>query len=178
MALSPSTEPQLVTLPDVTVAVVHTKGDPNAAGAEVMKALYGAAFALKFDLKKRGVDMRIEAPRARWNVAPDPEDPSTLQGDWALPVPDGTSEADLVQRSQTHHVSIERWTYGTCAWVVHLGGYEEEQPTIDRLCSFIEGAGCAVSGLHEEWYVSPPSAKVPKTVILYPVCEAGAPPVS
>jgi hypothetical protein len=180
MAKSANIEPELVTLPDETMAVVHTSGDPNELGPEIMKALYGAAFALKSDLKKRGVEMKIEAPRARWTFAPGKEDVGALEGWWGLPVPHGTRESDLVQKSESHHVSVEHWTYGTCARILHCGGYDEERPTIERLHSFIAESGQELAGVHEEWYFSSPSSKVPRTLILYPVraADGGAEGVS
>ena len=53
-------------LPARTMAVVHTTGDPSELGESVFKALYGAAYTLKFALKKQGVEFKMEPPRARW----------------------------------------------------------------------------------------------------------------
>jgi len=58
MAQKWSGEPEIVTLPDVTVATVHTSGNPEGLGADVMKALYGAVYGLKFALKSGGTDDR------------------------------------------------------------------------------------------------------------------------
>jgi len=169
MAQKWSLEPELVTLPDITVATVHTSGNPEGLGADVMKALYGAVYGLKFALKKRGIEIKLDAPRARWAWAPGRASTGELEGDWAVPVPDGTVEADLPQKSDLYHVSVAVWHYGECARILHQGGYEEEEPTIARLIEFIDRSGCEITGMHEEWYLSQPSAKVPKTVILYPV---------
>ncbi|HEX9093271.1 MAG TPA: hypothetical protein VF902_04750 [Coriobacteriia bacterium] len=170
----PGAQPGIVTLPDITVAFVHTSGDPSELGPDVMKALYGAGYALKFALKKRGVEMKMDMPRARWDWTPgegdaDQATTGALAGDWALAVPDGTTEAYLVQKDPRFPVRIARWSYGECAWIMHLGGYDEELPTIERLVAFIADSGRVVAGKHEEWYMSGPNAKVPKTVILYPV---------
>jgi hypothetical protein len=165
----PTAEPSLVTLPDLTVAAVRTSEEPGEVGAEVMKALYGAAYSLKFALKKHGVEMKLGWPRARWEWAPGSDTKSPLAGDWALPVPEGTRTEDLVQKSERFGVAVERWDYGDCAWIMHAGSYDAEEPTIARLVAFIEESGLEVAGVHEEWYLSQPSAKVPKTVILYPV---------
>jgi len=37
------------------MAVVRAKGAPDKVFPEVMPALYGAVYALKFDLKKKGL---------------------------------------------------------------------------------------------------------------------------
>lgn len=169
MAKKPSTDPEIVELPDVTVAYVHTSGDPTGLGPAVMKALYGAVYALKFALKKRGVEMKLDMPRARWDWRPGEETDGQLDGDWALAVPDGTTEADLVQKDPQFRLRTARWKYGTVARIVHVGGYDAEMPTIERLMAFIDEQGYVVDGMHEEWYMSGPNVKQPKTVILYPV---------
>jgi hypothetical protein len=169
MAKKPNTDPEIVELPDVTVAYVHTSGDPTGTGPDVMKALYGAAYTLKSALKKQGVEMKLDMPRARWDWRPGEASTGELEGDWALPVPDGTREEDLVQKDPRFQVRIARWSYGTVARITHLGDYDAEEPTIARLAQFIAEQGYVVDGMHEEWYYSGPSARVPKTVILYPV---------
>jgi hypothetical protein len=170
---NPGTQPEIVVLPDVTVAVVHTSGDPADLGPEVMKALYGAVYGLKFALKKRGVEMKLDMPRARWDWKPGDKVAAQLEGDWALPVPDGTVAAELVSKVTGVEIRVDCWAYGECAWVMHLGSYDEELPTIERLAAFIDESGYVVAGSHEEWYMSGPNVKVPKTVILYPVRPRG-----
>jgi hypothetical protein len=165
----PTSEPGLVTLPDLTVAVVHSTGDPGEAAEYVMKALYGAAYGLKFALKKRGVEMKLEWPRARWAWTPGAPPSGPLEGDWALPVPDGTVTEDLAQKVEDWPVAVRRWEYGECVWIMHAGAYDAEEPTVAKLVAFVDESGLEICGVHEEWYLSQPSAKVPKTVILYPV---------
>ncbi len=169
MARKWNLEPEIAALPDITVATVHTSGNPEGLGAEVMKALHDAVYGLKFALKKRGIDMKLEEPRARWQWMPGQETTGELDGDWALPVPDSTVEEDLQQKSDKYHVGIDTWRYGECARIVHAGAYDDEERAIARLVEFIAESGYEVSGVHEEWYLSPAAAKVPKTVILYPV---------
>jgi hypothetical protein len=45
--------PEFAEMPAVTVAVVHTVGDPTVIASKVFPALYGATYALKFSLKSR-----------------------------------------------------------------------------------------------------------------------------
>ena len=88
-------------------------------------------------------------------------------GHWGLPIPDGTTE--LPAKVPEPKVRIERWEYGTVAEILHLGPYSEEGPTIERLHKFIEESGYEIAGVHEEEYLTRPDAKVPKTLIRYPV---------
>lgn len=171
-AIARRTEPRIVTLPDRRMAVVHTTGDPNVVGEAEMKALYGALYGLKFALKKQGVAFAVEPLRARW---PDahllPKD--QWHGIWALPVPEGTVETDLVQKVPGVTVTLEDWPYGTVAEILHLGSYADEPPTIARLHAFIADEGYLIAGPHEEEYLTRPDAKHPKTIIRYQVVPRG-----
>ena len=168
------TDPEIVETPARTMAVMHSVGDPTEVGEAVFKALYGAAYALKFDLKKRCVEFKVEAPRARWFAG---EDWGTLprekwEAAWAIPLPEGTTE--VPQKVPETPVSVERWEYGTVAQILHLGEYAEEEPTIRRLHTFIAEQGYEIAGPHEEEYLSRPGAKVMKTVVRYQVRPRGA----
>jgi len=159
--------PVISEMPAQTMAVVVTKGDPNVVGAQVFPALYGAVFTLKFQLKKSGQgDFKVSGLRARW---PDlhimPKDQWT--GLWALPIPDGTT--DIPKKVPEPDVRIEVWEYGTVAEILHLGSYSEEGPTIEKLRKFIAESGYEVAGVHEEEYLTRPTAKVVKTIIRYPI---------
>lgn len=164
-----NTDPEIVELPARTMAVVHTAGDPNELGETVFKALYGAAYTLKFDLKKQGIEFKMEPPRARWFAGADWKEVPREQWEaaWGLPVPDGTT--DVPQKVPEHPVVVETWAYGTVAQILHLGPYADEEPTIDRLHGFIAEQGYEICGPHEEEYRSMPGAKVQKTVIRYQV---------
>lgn len=164
-----NTAPEIVVLPGRTMAVVHTCGDPSELGESVFKALYGAAYTLKFDLKKRGVEYKMEPPRARWFAGENWRDVPREQwgAAWALPVPDGTTE--LPQKVPERPVVVETWEYGTVAQVLYLGEYADEEPAIEGLHAFITEQGYEIVGPHEEEYLSRPGAKVPKTIIRYQV---------
>jgi len=159
------TDPEIVALPSRTMAVVHTVGDPSEVGEGVFKALYGAAYAPKFDLKRHGVTFKIEPPRARWFAGENWRDVPREHwpAAWALPVPDGTT--GIVQKVPEQPVAIEVWDYGTVAQILHIGAYADETPTIERLHAFIEARGYEIAGPHEEEYQSRPGAETQKTVI-------------
>jgi len=66
-------------------------------------------------------------------------------------------------------VKIETWEYGTVAQILHLGPYDQEYPTVERLHKFIADSGYELAGPHEEEYLTSPDAKVQKTIIRYPI---------
>lgn len=163
------TDPEIVQLPSRTMAVVRTLGDPNELGEGVFKALYGAAYSLKFDLKKRGMEFKMEAPRARWFAGENWRDVprERWEAAWALPIPDGTTE--VTQKVPERLVSVETWDYGTVAQVLYLGEYADEGSTIEALHTYIDEQGYEIAGPHEEEYLSRPGAKTPRTLIRYQV---------
>jgi len=160
-------EPKIVEMPSQKMAIVQGKGAPDKVFPELMPALYGAVYTLKFDLKKRGLPtFKVTGLRARY-----PDAHLVPMEEWThiigLPIPEETTS--LPQKMADIEVKIETWQYGTVAQILHLGPYDQEQPTIERLHQFIEESGYEIAGVHEEEYLTRPDAKVPKTIIRYPV---------
>jgi len=160
-------EPQILEMPPQKMAVVYGKGAPDKVFPELMPALYGSVYTLKFDLKKKGLPtFKVSGLRARY-----PDAHLVPMDEWthiiALPIPEDTSS--LPRKVPDVEVKIETWEYGTVAQILHLGAYDQEQPTIERLQRFIEDNGYEIAGAHEEEYLTSPDAKVPKTIIRYPI---------
>ncbi len=164
---SSGTEPQILEMPSQKMAVVRGKGTPEKVFTELMTALYGSVYTLKFDLKKRGLPtFKVSGLCARY-----PDAHLVPKEEWThiigLPVPEDTEF--LPQKSPGIEVRIETWEYGTVAQILHLGPYDQEGPTVERLQKFIEDSGYEITGVHEEEYLTRPDAKVVKTLIRYPV---------
>jgi len=160
-------EPQILEMPAQKMAVVYGKGAPDKVFPELMPALYGSVYTLKFDLKKKGLPtFKVSGLRARY-----PDAHLVPMEQWThiigLPIPEDT--ASLPQRVPGVEVKIENWEYGTVARILHLGGYDQEQSTVERLHKFIEDSGYQIAGVHEEEYLTKPDAKVVKTIIRYQV---------
>ena len=167
---SSKTEPQTVEMPSQKMAVVRGKGAPGKVFPEIMPALFGSVYTLKFDLKKKGLPtFKVGAPRGRY-----PDALAVPQEQWAIvigiPIPDDTTS--LPQKASGVKVKIETWEYGTVAQILHLGPYDQEQPSVERLHKFIKENGYQIAGVHEEEYLTRPDAKVIKTIIRYPVKKA------
>ena len=160
-------DPQIVEMPPQKMAVVYGKGIPDKVFSELMPALYGSVYTLKFDLKKKGLPtFKVSGLRARY-----PDAHLVPKEEWThiigLPIPGDTTS--LPQKLPNIEVRIETWDYGTVAQILHLGSYAEEGPTVERLHKFIEENGYQIAGDHEEEYLTTPDAKVPKTLIRYAV---------
>jgi len=164
---SSKTDPQILEMPSQKMASVTGKGTPDKVFSELMPALYGSVYTLKFDLKKKGLPtFKVSGLRARY-----PDAHLVPKEEWThivgLPIPDDTTS--LPQKVPDIEVKIETWDYSTVAQILHLGAYDQEEPTINRLQQFIEENGYEIAGAHEEEYLTTPDAKVPKTIIRYPV---------
>ncbi len=160
-------EPQILEMPPQKMAVVHGKGTPDKVFSELMPALYGSVYTLKFALKKKGLPtFKVSGLRARY-----PDAHLVPKEEWAhiiaLPIPEDTTS--LTQKVPGIEVNIETWEYGTVAQILYIGSYAEEGPTVERLHKFIEENGYQIAGDHEEEYLTTPDAKNPKTIIRYQV---------
>lgn len=166
-------EPRILEMPPQKMAVVRAKGVPDKVFPTLMPALYGSVFTLKFALKKKGLPtFKVSGLRARY-----PDDFLVPKDEWtniiALPIPSDT--VSLPQKVDDVEVKIETWQYGTVAQILHLGPYDREGPTVERLCRFIDDNDYEIVGDHEEEYLSRPDAKVVKTIIRYVVKKKGEP---
>ncbi len=161
------TDPQILEMPAQKMAVVTGKGAPDKVFSELMPALYGSVYTLKFGLKKKGLPtFKVSGLRARY-----PDAHLVPKEEWThiigLPIPEDTTS--LPQKVPGIEVKTENWGYGTVAQILHLGPYDQEGPTVERLHKFIEENGYEIAGVHEEEYLTSPDAKVPKTIIRYPI---------
>lgn len=164
---SSKTDSQILEMPSQKMAVVYGKGAPDKVFSELMPALYGTVYTLKFDLKKRGLDtFKVSGLRARY-----PDAHLAPMEEWThiigLPIPEDTTS--LSQKIAETEVKIESWQYGTVAQILHLGSYDQEEASVARLHQFVAENGYEIAGMHEEEYLTTPDARVIKTIIRYPV---------
>jgi hypothetical protein len=164
---SSKTDPKILEMPAQKMAVVHAKGAPDKVFSDSLPALFGSVYTLKFDLKKKGLPtFKVSGLRARY-----PDAHLVPKEEWTiiagLPVPESTTS--IPQKVSNIEVKIEQWQYGTVAQILHLGPYDQEHATVERLHQFIAENGYEIAGVHEEEYLTSPDAKVIKTIIRYPI---------
>lgn len=162
---SAKTNPQILEMPDQKMAVLYARGKSDAVFPEVLPILYGSVYSLKFELKKQGQPtFKVSGLRARY-----PDAHLVPVNEWThvigLPVPEDTTS--LPQKVGVSEIKIETWKYGTVAQILHVGSYDQEASTVERLLEFIQSNGYKIIGVHEEEYLTGPEAKVPKTMIRY-----------
>jgi hypothetical protein len=150
--IEPAREPEMVAMKDEMMLVVEAKGDPNVVGAKA----FGLVFQLYYQIPETPKGPLQAAPRARWPLALDT--PKTeWAGLYAMPIPEGVTELPPHQADPTMKASLAHWEYGEVAQIVHIGPYDKEEPTIERLKEFISAQGYATAGPHEEEYLKGPT---------------------
>lgn len=148
-------EPRIVERPDETMLVVEATGDPNVIGAQA----FGTLFQLYFS-SGLATGPTPPIPRARW-----PEDLLTPQDEWlgqyALPVSGEVPGVETATLPPGITASVTTWAYGEVAEILHVGPYDREQATMERLRAYVRAQGYETFGGHEEEYILGPSMAGP-----------------
>lgn len=195
--------PAIVEVPEMVFFAVDGQGDPNtsAAYAEAIELLYGLSFTVKmskmggetpagyFDYvvppleglwwtDQPGFDGRGQVDKGQFHWTSMIRQPEFVTEEvfaWA--------KGSLARKKPGLDLSkarFWRWTEGLCAHILHVGPYDAEPATIDKLTLFIGEQGCVpdLSGQrrHHEIYLGDPRRTAPerlRTVIRHPVRRAG-----
>ncbi|WAL63819.1 GyrI-like domain-containing protein [Amycolatopsis cynarae] len=194
----PSKEFTVVEVPELRYIAVDGRGDPNTspAYANAVEALYGVAYALKFASKKTlGRDFVVGPLEGLWRA----DDPSVFltrrkeNWEWTMMIsqPDWITE-DMVrtaideatrknaakkkENAALGDVRLRTIVEGTCVQILHIGSYDDETPTLDRLHNrYLPDNGLTFNGDHHEIYLSDARRTAPaklKTILRQPVKPA------
>jgi len=187
----PSKEPVAVKVPKMNFLMVDGKGDPNSSKdfQEAIGALYSLAYTMKFMLKlgPKKINFVVMPLEALW-WADDMKDFMTAnKGAWkwtAMIMQPSHVTRDLLAKAKEEivrkkkdvpglaKVRLEALEEGLSAQIMHIGPYNAERPTIEKLHKFIAENGHKPSGKHHEIYMSDPRRSKPeklKTVIRQPM---------
>ena len=180
----------LVKVPPFAYIMVDGSGDPNTSAhfRDAIGALYGAAYTLKFMLKKNsGIDFRVMPLSGRFHADPPPDLLRGRKDEWKwtlmIPLPSLVRQADFAKavseasgkKKASPALALLRREVlkeGLCAQILHKGPYAAETPTIEKLHAFIRDQGMVFAGSHHEIYLSDPNRTAPermKTIIRQPV---------
>jgi DNA-binding PadR family transcriptional regulator len=186
----PSKEFTVVDVPEFRYIAVDGRGDPNTAPAyaNALEALYGVAYALKFASKNTlGRDFVVGPLEGLWRA----DDPAAFvtrrkqTWEWTMMIsqPDWVTE-DMVQAAIDHvskkkngpalgDIRLLTPIEGTCVQILHIGSYDDETPTLDRLHNhYFPEHGLTFNGDHHEIYLSDARRTAPaklKTILRQPV---------
>lgn len=193
----PKDRPAIVTVPPMNYIAVRGKGDPNQEDGEYKRAiglLYGIAFTIKMSKKgdhqiegyfdyvvpplegfwwQDGVEGVDYAHKETFNwisVIRLPDFVSREDFDWAV--------AEATKKKKEDFSKVEFFTYeeGLCVQCMHLGAYDDEPATVDKMHAYMTEQGYELDitdeRMHHEIYLSDARRVAPeklKTVIRHPV---------
>jgi hypothetical protein len=148
------------------------------------------AYGVKFLLKAQDLDFTVPKMEAFWFVdgglEAQAQFASASRDEWCwkiiIRIPDFVEsdhffravENSRIKSDNIHveNVKFELVNEGRCAQILHIGSYEEEARTIQKLHEFITRNGCQIANYHHEIYLSDPrktSEEKLKTIIRYAV---------
>ena len=193
----PPEQPTIVTVPAMHYLAVRGKGDPNAedgAYKAAIELLYGVAYTVKMSKKSDHhiegyFDYVVPPLEGFWQQegteGMDYARKEELQWISVIRLPDFVSEADFTWAvseatakkkkdfSAVEYLPVDE---GLCVQCMHLGSYDDEPATVERMHLFMEEQGYALDispmRLHHEIYLSDPRKTAPekrKTVIRHPI---------
>jgi hypothetical protein len=144
-------QPQISEKSQQRMLVVEVKGDPSVVAGKA----FGTLFQVYYKLENNSKSFKV-APLGRWLFSFDTRRDQWL-GRYALPVAD-TAQLPKNFKSNDPNIKVElnTWEYGTVAEVLHVGPYNAEAPTINKLLAFIKTKGYRIIGEHEEEYLKGP----------------------
>ena len=184
----------VVAVPELSYIAIDGHGDPNTSSeyAEAVEALYGVAYAVKFESKKalerdfvvgpleglwRSDDMSsfVTRDKSAWNWTMMIGQPDWITEDMvATAVDKRAAKKNLAALERVHLLTL---TEGTSIQILHIGSYDDEAPTLARLHNqYMPEQGLAFNGLHHEIYLSDARRTAPekfKTILRQPVKMRG-----
>lgn len=178
-----------VDVPAMNFLMIDGQGDPNTSQAfgEAVEGLFSIAYTLKFMVKKGEprIDYGVLPLEALWWAddmsAFSRGDKSTWKWTTMIMQPEFITEAMVEEARATvikkkglsaaERVRFESFTEGACAQTLHVGPFDQEGPTIERLHVWIEERG-ERRGRHHEIYLSDIRRAAPekwKTILRQPM---------
>lgn len=158
---------------------------------DAMHALYGISFTLKFMSKKRDdnpIDYTVMALEGLWWTDSDEFDFKRKdQWQWTMMMmqPDHITERmyldalhavkEKKDNPALSRIRFESFQEGLCMQIMHIGPYNDEPKTIDKMYTFATENGYKLCGKHHEIYLGDPRRAKParlRTILRQPIEKA------
>lgn len=177
------------------LAVEGSGGPADPSFKDAIATLYPVGYTLHFALRDRGSLAPVGALEGLYWVdqpGPMPVELFSATG-WAssmswrlmLPVPDAATDEEVqaaIEQARERrsgpppaidHVVCKGWLEGESAQLLHVGPYDAERPTLERLQAAIAAVGMRPRGCHHEIYLSGPGTAAARlrTILRLPVEE-------
>jgi len=182
----------IVEVPDMVFVMIDGHGDPNTSATyrEAVEALYATSYAVRAVAKNRLGRVHTVAPLEGLWSAEDPEAFRTRDKsawDWTMMIaqPEWITREIVGEAMATAHkkelpalslIRFERYTEGRSVQILHVGSYDDEGPTLQRLhAEFLPANRLVPRGRHHEVYLSDARKTEParlRTILRQPVAAA------
>jgi hypothetical protein len=182
--------------PALFIKVDGTGPPASDSFQEAVSIVYGLVYAVKFWGKKHnlpeGYDKFTGAPlEGIWWLQDGKKFDAKKPGDWQwtvmMRVPEFVTDIffkkvvnETVKNKKTDiytKARLEMTHEGLCVQIMHVGPYDKEKSSLDKLNKYVEEKGYEVYGRHHEIYLSDPR-RVPKerlkTILRYPIRKKDA----
>lgn len=183
----------VVNVPEMGYLMIDGQGDPSNSASGYMnalQALYALFYTMKFSLKKSKPALDIAAmPLESLWWADVMNDFATMDRNawkWtamiALPAqvtPEMVEAARGIAITkknipELNAIRYEKFREGFAAQILHIGPFESEGPSVQKLHEYIAAEGYKPAGKHHELYFSDPSRTKPeafKTILRQPIIK-------
>lgn len=143
--------PVIIEEDSLNMIVITSKGDPRKFTEQNFIAL----FKTFKTIERENNDMNIGSFRIRWEVK-DMTNPENCIANYGVPVPDKIGSIPRVIQKEYPEVKLEIWKYGTIGKILHIGSYETENKSIEKLDKFISNNHSVKDSILEEEYLQGP----------------------
>lgn len=180
--------PEIITIPALQFAAIDGHGAPESAQFQrAIQALFGISYTLKFELRKLGryPDFTIAPLEAQWWVAGGAFT-ATNRNQWqwrAMMMQPGfvnqrcfAAAVEELQKKKpvplADALKLVTFDEGEVVQSMHVGPYDAEVPTLEKMYAFAHAKGYKLCGKHHEIYFSDPRRTAPeklRTIVRHPV---------
>lgn len=198
----PPTRPTIVDVPEMTFLMVDGAGNPNDEAGEyarAVQALYSLTYTVKMSPRSGQAldgffEFAVPPLEGLWEFPPEQFDGVHVPKDaltWTsmIRVPEFVTidvldwaRAEVAEKRpdvDTSGARVGTWTEGLCVQVMHVGPYDTEPESVDRMHAWAAEQGYAVDFSHErrhhEIYLGDPRRSAPerlRTVVRHPIRPA------
>jgi len=178
-------EIRILELPETRYLAVDGAGDPNTAPAyrAALEALYPLAYRLKFAARETlGRDHVVPPLEGLWwaeemDAFTSRRDKHAWRWTMMIAVPSWipgslVAQARETTRGTSDTVQVRSLSEGKCVQTLHVGSFDDEGPTIERMHQHALAAGYRLAGRHHEIYLSDPRRTAPerlRTILRQPL---------
>lgn len=189
------THPEIVTIEKARFLSITGKGDPSSDGfAQNIQALYATAYTIKFIYKEKNKDFVVAKLEGLWWYDDEKYGGISMQ-DAPTQIPRSEWEYQLLIRMPNfvtadavtnaieqvvkkkeielaNNITLHTMQEGKCIQMLHVGPFDTEPETLQKLMDFSKENGLQKNGLHHEIYLSDFRRTTPeklKTILREPV---------